>query len=50
MNDGSTPVLESGVDALMVSTSHNDKTVQDQHQLQGPQDSANSTDRDETNL
>lgn len=50
MNEGSTSVLESGVDALTVSTSHKGKTVQDQHRLQGPRDSADSTDRDETNL
>jgi hypothetical protein len=50
MNDGSTLVLESGVDALSVSTSYKNKTVEDQHQLQGPRDSADSTDKDETNL
>ncbi len=50
MNDGSTLVLESGVDALSVSTSYKNKTVEDEHQLQGPRDSADSTDKDETNL
>ena len=29
MNDGSTSVLESGIDALLVSTSHKNKTVED---------------------
>ena len=50
MNDGSTLVLESGVDALTASSNHEDKTVRDEHRLQGPRDSADSTDRDETNL
>ena len=50
MNDCSTSVLESGTDALSVSTSHKSKTVEDQHQLQSPRDSADSTDRDKTNL
>lgn len=49
-DDRSASVLESGTDALSVSTSHKSKTVEDQHQLQSPRDSADSTDRDETNL
>ena len=50
MNDGSTSILESGVDALTTPSNREHKTVKDEHQLQGPRDSADSTDKDETNL